>query len=147
MKIPNVIPLFGAENALVDDRYQYICYAHYLNTRDNMQQINKHLKKTNKNIIGKSIWFSWKPLRATCTNLLNDRLSKSIENSDHVIGVYLDFSKHFDTADYDSLINKLNHYGIILGPLGLILIYINDFAGIHIMPTFWQMIASVCEWN
>ena len=41
-----------------------------------------------------------------------DKLINSIENGDHVIGVYLDFSKAFDTVDHNLLLNKLNHYGI-----------------------------------
>ena len=43
---------------------------------------------------------------------LMDKLINSIENGDHVIGVYLDFSKAFDTVDHNILLNKLNHYGI-----------------------------------
>ena len=41
-----------------------------------------------------------------------DKLINSIENGDNVIGVYLDFSKAFDTVDHNILLNKLNHYGI-----------------------------------
>ena len=43
---------------------------------------------------------------------LMDKLINSIENGDHVIGVYLDFSKAFDTVHHNILLNKLNHYGI-----------------------------------
>ena len=38
-----------------------------------------------------------------------DKIINSIENGDHVIGVYLDFSKAFDTVDHNILLNKLNH--------------------------------------
>ena len=41
-----------------------------------------------------------------------DKLIKSIENGDHVVGVYLDFSKAFDTVNHEILPTKLNHYGI-----------------------------------
>ena len=30
-----------------------------------------------------------------------DKLIKSIDNRDHVIGVFVDFSKAFDTVDHD----------------------------------------------
>ena len=41
-----------------------------------------------------------------------DKLIKSMDNGDHVIGVFLDFSKAFDTVDHLILLNKLHHYGI-----------------------------------
>ena len=43
---------------------------------------------------------------------LNDKLIKSIENGDHMVGVYLDFSKAFDTVNREILLKKINHYGI-----------------------------------
>ena len=44
--------------------------------------------------------------------LLMDKLIKSLENGDFVVGVFLDFSKAFDTVDHDILLRKLSHYGI-----------------------------------
>ena len=44
--------------------------------------------------------------------VLMEKLNKSIENGDHVVGVYLDFPKVFDTVTHEILLTKLNHYGI-----------------------------------
>ena len=41
-----------------------------------------------------------------------DKLIKSMDNGDHVIGVFLDFSKAFDTVDHLIISNKLHHYRI-----------------------------------
>ena len=41
-----------------------------------------------------------------------DKLIKSFDNGEHVIGVFLDFSKAFDTVDHDILLSKLYNYGI-----------------------------------
>ena len=41
-----------------------------------------------------------------------DKLIKSIDKGEHVIGVFLDFSKAFDIVDHDILLSKLYHYGI-----------------------------------
>ena len=41
-----------------------------------------------------------------------NKLIKSMDNGDHVIGVFLDFSKAFDTVDHLILLNKLHHHGI-----------------------------------
>ena len=39
-------------------------------------------------------------------------LTKSIDNGGHVIGVFLDFNKAFDTVDLGILLSKLYHCGI-----------------------------------
>ena len=39
-------------------------------------------------------------------NILIDKLIKSLENGDYMIGVFLDFSKAFDTIDYDVLLKS-----------------------------------------
>ena len=41
-----------------------------------------------------------------------DKLIKSIERGNYVIGVFLDFSKAFDTVNQSILLDKLYHYGI-----------------------------------
>ena len=41
-----------------------------------------------------------------------DRVTRFIENGEHAIGVYLDFSKAFDTINHDILFDKLHFYGI-----------------------------------
>ena len=44
--------------------------------------------------------------------ILMDKLIKSLDNGDYVIGVFLDFSKAFDTVDHDILLQKLEFYVI-----------------------------------
>ena len=41
-----------------------------------------------------------------------DKITKSLDNGDKVIGIYLDFSKAFDTVNHDILLQKLYYYGI-----------------------------------
>ena len=41
-----------------------------------------------------------------------DKLMNAIENGEYVIGIFLDFSKAFDTVNHDILQEKLEHYGI-----------------------------------
>ena len=43
---------------------------------------------------------------------LIDKLTQAIENGEYVIGVFLDFSKAFDTVNHDMLLDKLYHYGV-----------------------------------
>ena len=44
--------------------------------------------------------------------VLMDKLIKSLENGNYVVGVFLDFSNAFDTVDHKILLAKLCHYGI-----------------------------------
>ena len=44
--------------------------------------------------------------------LLMDKITKSLDNGEFVVGVFLDFSKAFDTVNHDILLLKLEYYGI-----------------------------------
>ena len=43
---------------------------------------------------------------------LMDKLVNALEKKEIVVGIFLDFSKAFDTVDHDILLQKLYHYGI-----------------------------------
>ena len=43
---------------------------------------------------------------------LIDKISNALQNGDLVLGLFLDFSKAFDTVDHDILLHKLEFYGI-----------------------------------
>ena len=43
---------------------------------------------------------------------LMDKLTKCLDNDEYIIGVFLDFSKAFDTVDHVILLQKLSVYGV-----------------------------------
>ncbi|KAI0242182.1 hypothetical protein LSAT2_014410, partial [Lamellibrachia satsuma] len=46
-----------------------------------------------------------------------DKISSAMDKKEHVIGLFLDFAKSFDTVNHDILLRKLDHYeirGIVL---------------------------------
>ena len=44
--------------------------------------------------------------------ILIDKLIESLDRGEYVIGIFLVFSKAFDTVDHKILLQKLYHYGI-----------------------------------
>ena len=46
------------------------------------------------------------------TLLITDKIQRAIEGGLFSSGIFLDFSKAFDTVDHSILIRKLSHYGI-----------------------------------
>ena len=43
--------------------------------------------------------------------LMVDKITKTLDNGDYVIGIFIDFSKVFDTVNHEILLDKLSHYG------------------------------------
>ena len=68
--------------------------------------------EVNKILIQHQFGFRKKCSTYVALNILMDKLIKSLENGDYMIGVFLDFSKAFDTVDHDILLKKSYHYGI-----------------------------------
>ena len=44
--------------------------------------------------------------------LLTDKITEALDRGEYLIGVFLDFSKAFDTVDHAILLTKLIKYGI-----------------------------------
>ena len=58
--------------------------------------------------------FGFRRLRSSYMALMfmMDKITAAMDNGDYVIGIFLDFSKAFDTVNHDILLEKLCHYGI-----------------------------------
>ena len=44
--------------------------------------------------------------------ILIEKITSTMDKKEHVIGLFLDFAKAFDTVNHDILLRKLDHYGI-----------------------------------
>ena len=58
--------------------------------------------------------------------LLVNKISTALENGEYVLGLFLDFSKAFDTVNHEIQFIKLEHYGIRGTALDLFKHYLKD---------------------
>ena len=73
----------------------------------------KFLEKNEKNDIFYTKQFGFRSKHSTDHAILCiiDRIQKAIDNRSFSCGIFLDFSKAFDTVNHEILINKLEYYG------------------------------------
>ena len=63
-------------------------------------------------IYDKQFGFRKKHSTSHAINYSIDKILNEIEKKNHVIGVFIDLSKAFDTIDHQKLLRKLDHYGL-----------------------------------
>ena len=75
---------------------------------------NRGIKFINKHDILYKYQFGFKKGHSTYMPLtiIIDNIVEALENHEHVMVLYLDLAKAFDTVDHNILLNKLSHYGI-----------------------------------
>ena len=75
---------------------------------------NRLLEFINKHGVLYDYQFGFMKGRSTYMALLSlvDQISSALDNGEYVIGIFLDFSKAFDTVDHSILLSKLQIYGV-----------------------------------
>ena len=63
---------------------------------------------------------------AHALNYSVNHIEEAIKNNEHVIGIFIDLSKAFDTIDHSILLKKLEHYGIRGRALSLLDSYLKN---------------------
>ena len=114
LKIANVIPLYKKDYPVFFNNYRPVSLLCSLSKVLEKLMYNRVISfLDDNNILFKyQFWFRKSHSTYLALTILMDKLIKSIENGDHVVGVYLDFSKAFDTVNHTILLTKLHHYGI-----------------------------------
>ena len=114
LKIANVILLYKADDRMCFNNYRPLSLLCILSKVFQKVMYNRLISflEFNKILIENQFGFRKKCSTYMAPAVLIDKVIKSLESGDYMIGVFLDFSKAFDTVDHDILLKKLCHYGI-----------------------------------
>ena len=80
-----------------------------------------------KNILYENQYgFSSNNLNSHAVNYSIDKITCNIENKNHVLGIFIDLSRAFDTISHEKLLFKLENYGIRGTPLSILQSYLTN---------------------
>ena len=114
LKIAKVIPIFKTGNLQSFGNYRPIsllpCFSKVLE-RLVANRLNKFI---DKHKILDTSQYGFRANYSTQMALIDlvDKITASLDKTNHTYGIFLDLSKAFDTTDHDILLNKMSKYGI-----------------------------------
>ena len=112
--IATVIPLFKSGDNMIFSNYRPVSVLPLISKILERLMYNRLLLFLNKHNVIYDYQFGFRQKYSTYMALLTliDKVSDALEKGEKVIGIFLDFSKAFDTVDHNILLNKMQFYGI-----------------------------------
>ena len=114
LKIANVIPLYKSDDPMHFNHYRPVSLLCILSKVFEKIMYDRLLKFLEKMKIIYEKQFGFRKYHSTYMALmiLMDKITKSLDDGEFVVGVFLDFSKAFDTVNHHIMLQKLEYYGI-----------------------------------
>ena len=114
LKIANVLPLYKSDDPFCFNNYRPVSLLCVLSKVFEKVMYNRLLDFLEDQKFFVNEQFGFRKLHSSYMALmiLIDKLIESLDRGEYVIGIFLDFSKAFDTVDHKILLQKLYHYGI-----------------------------------
>ena len=125
LKIANVVPIFKSGDDMVFSNYRPVSVLPIFSKLLERLVYNRLIKFINDNKLLYDYQFGFQRGKSTqlAVMMLVDKITEALDNKECVIGIFLDFSKAFDTVDHEILLLKLEKYGI----QGTELQWLNDY--------------------
>ena len=114
LKIAKVIPLFKGGDCMQLVNYRPVSVLPVLSKVLERLMYDRVLKFIDEIELLYCLQFGFRKVHSTslALMLLVDKILKALHEGEYVLGVFIDFSKAFDTVDHDILLRKLWRYGI-----------------------------------
>ena len=114
LKIAKVIPLYKGGDCMQIVNYRPVSILPVFSKLYEKLMYNRILEFIEKIKLLYDLQFGFRKDHSTslALMLLVDKILKALHEGEYVLGVFIDFSKAFDTVDHEILLRKLWHYGI-----------------------------------
>ena len=128
LKLANVLPLYKSDDPLMFNNYRPVSLLCVLSKVFESIMYPRLIGRLENCKILLNNQFGFRKLHSSYMALmvLMNNLISSLEKGENVVGVFLDFSKAFDTVDHLILLTKLEHYGIRGNALAWFRSYLTD---------------------
>ena len=114
LKLANVLPLYKNDDPYIFNNYTLVSLLNVLSKVFEKVMHNRLIEFLEMYKIIVNQQFGFRKLNSSYMAFMTlmEQLITALENNETVVGIFLDFSKAFDTVDHDILLSKLFHYGI-----------------------------------
>ena len=128
MKLAKIVPIYKSGDSSLFSNYRPISVLPVFSKILEKLVYNRLLSFLDKNCILYDKQFGFRKKVSTSMALIHliDKITEALDNKEHVLGVFLDVSKAFDTVDHEILLNKMYKYGIRGQPLNWFTNYLSN---------------------